>query len=115
MKYLFLLYADESKMPAPGSPEMDKQQGAYGAFYEEVSGAGLFTAGDPIHASAQAHTVRSRGGAVDAKAGPFATGSDQIIGFYVLDVASEDDAIKYAAKIPAAQVGAVEVRPIVQM
>lgn len=115
MKYLYLLYADESQMPAPGSPEMDKQQGAYGAFYEEVSGAGLFNAGDPIHSSTKAHTVRTRNGSVDAKAGPFSPSGDQIIGFYVLDVASEEDAIKYAGKIPAAHVGAVEVRPIVQM
>ena len=115
MKYLFLLYADESQMPAPGSPELNQQLAAYGAFYEEAAGAGVFSAGDPIHGSSAAKTVRTRGDSVDSQAGPFSAGGDQIIGFYVLDVASEAEAITYASKIPAAGVGAVEVRPILQM
>ena len=115
MKYLFLLYADESQMPAPGSPELNQQLAAYAAFYDEAAGAGVFSAGDPIHASSAAKTVRTRAGSVDSQAGPFSAGGDQIIGFYVLDVASEEEAVTYASKIPAASVGAVEVRPILQM
>jgi hypothetical protein len=115
MKYLFLLYADESRTPAPDSAEMQTQQAAYGAFYEEVAGAGVMKGGDPVHGSAQARVVRSRNGSVDATSGPFSPGGEQIIGFYVLDVASEDEAVKYAAKIPAASVGAVEVRQILAL
>ena len=114
MKYLYLLYADESQTPAPDSPEMNQQQAAYGRFYEEVAGAGVMQGGDPVHASSTSTTVRARGGSVERKAGPHTPGGEQIIGFYVLDVASEDEAIKYAAKIPAASVGAVEVRQILQ-
>ena len=115
MKYLFLLYADETLMPAPGSPEMIQQGAAYGAFYEEVEGAGVIRAGDPIRSSSESRTVRSRDGVVDSQPGPFSPGGEQIIGFYVLDVASEEDAVSYASKIPAASHGAVEVRPILQM
>jgi hypothetical protein len=114
VKYLYLLYADESKMPAPDSAEMNQQQAAYGAFYEEVTGAGVMKDGDPVHSSAQATTVRARGGDVEKTAGPHSPGGEQVIGFYVLDVPSEAEAIAYAAKIPAASVGAVEVRKILQ-
>jgi hypothetical protein len=115
MKYLFLLYADESAAPAPGSPALEQQQEAYGRYYQEVSERGLFQSGDPVQPSATATTVRVRNGSPQATAGPFASGSDQVIGFYVLDCKDQDEAVTYAAKIPAASQGAIEVRPILQM
>ena len=111
-KYLYLLYADEAKLPRPGSPQFDDQNDAYGRYYEEVSGKGLFQSGDPVQPSAAATTVRVRDGAMRASAGPVAPDGEQIIGFYVLDCKDHDEAVAYAAKVPAASVGAVEVRPI---
>lgn len=115
MKYLFLLYADESAAPAPGSPDLELQVAAYGRYYEEVSGRGLFQSGDPVQPSRTATTVRVRDGAPQTATGPFVPGKDQVIGFYVLDCKDGDEAVTYAAKIPAASHGAVEVRPIFQM
>jgi hypothetical protein len=115
MKYLYLLYADESQMPAPGSPEMLQQLDGYNAFYKEVSEKNLVKAGDPIQGSDSSVTVRARNGSVETSPGAFAKTGDQIIGFYVLDCASQDEAVKYAAKIPAAQHGAIEVRPILDL
>ena len=115
MKYLFLLYADETHMPAPGSPEMNQELEGYNAFYEEVSTAGVLQAGDPVQGSATSTTVRVRSGSTEAVKGPFAPEGNQVVGFYVLDCASADDAVKYAAKIPAAHHGAVEVRPILSL
>lgn len=112
-KYLYLLYADESKMPAPDSPQMQQQQTAFGQYYDEISGRGMFKGGDPVLPSATAKTVRVRNGSTKTTSGPFSTGSDQIIGFYVIDAKNEDEAIAYAAKVPSASVGAIEVRPIV--
>jgi hypothetical protein len=114
MKYLFLLYADESQGPRPGSPEMDRQQAAYGAYYEDVAGHGLFKAGEPVQPSATATTVRVRDGSTQSARGPFGNGKDQLVGFYVLDLKDESEAVRYAARIPAASHGAVEVRPIVE-
>ena len=115
MKYLYLLYADETRMPAPGSPEMQQQLEGYNAFYAEVEAAGAVKGGDPVQGSATSTTVRVRNGSVEPTKGPFSPGGEQVIGFYVLDCASEDDAVKYAAKIPAAQHGAVEIRPIMSL
>ena len=48
MKYLYLLYADESKMPAPGSPGFDAQNDAFNNYFAEIDGKGMFKAGDPV-------------------------------------------------------------------
>jgi hypothetical protein len=109
MKVLCLLYADESRFPSPGGPEV---QAAHGAFYEEVSGRGVFAGGDAVQPSSTATTVSVRDGGTDASAGPAKPGGEQIIGFYVLDVADQKEALELAARVPAARNGRVEVRPI---
>ena len=111
MKYLFLLHSDESKAPAPDSPEMGQLQAAYGKFFEELN-EGVFLGGDPVQISSTAFTVRQRNGETQRSAGTLAPDSDPVIGYYVLECASDDEAAGYAAKIPAAGVGAIEVRPI---
>jgi len=45
--------------------------------------------------------------------GPATTGAEQIIGFYVIEAKNQDEAIAYAAKVPSAAVGSIEVRPII--
>jgi len=112
MKYLFLLYADENGGPEPGSAEGQAEYAAYGAFFEEVDGQGKFMSGDPVQPSTTATTVSVRGGKTDTASGPARPGGEQLIGFYVLDVADEAEAVALAAKIPAAKRGRVEARPI---
>ena len=115
MKYLYLLYADESKMPAPDSPQMQQQQAAFGKYYEELSGKGMFKGGDPVQPSKTSKTVRVRNGHTESTSGPFVKTGDQLVGFYVIEAKDLDEAVEYAAKCPVAHVGAMEVRPIVQM
>jgi hypothetical protein len=115
VKYLYLLYADESKMPAPGSPAFDGQNDAFNKYFELLDGKGMFKAGDPVQPSRTSKTVRVRNGATKADSGPFVPGGDQLVGFYVIEAKDLDEAVEYAAKCPAAHVGALEVRPIVQM
>ena len=115
MKYLYLLYADESKMAAPGSPAFEAQNNAFNQYYDELSGAGLFKGGDPVKPSATSQTVRVRNGATTTAPGPFAAGAEQLVGFYLVECKDDAEAAAYAAKCPAASVGAVEVRPIFQV
>jgi hypothetical protein len=115
VKYLVLLWHDESKLAAPGTAAFDQQQAAYGGFFEEASGAGVLAAGDPLQPSARGRTVTVRNGSTSNAAGPFSKGPEQLIGFYVLDCADDNAASTWAAKIPAASSGAVEVRPILSM
>jgi hypothetical protein len=113
MKFLYLLYADESKMPAPDSAQMQQQEAAFGAYYDELSKRGMFKAGDPVQPSKTATTVRVRNGSTKTASGPATSGSEQVIGFYVVEAKNQDEAIAYAAKVPSAAVGSIEVRPII--
>lgn len=63
----------------------------------------------PVHT---ATTVRVRDGKVSIMDGPFAETKEQLAGFYLIEARHLDEAIELAAKIPPAQVGSIEVRPI---
>jgi hypothetical protein len=115
VKYLYLLYADESKMPAPGSAAFNAQNDAFNNYFAELDGKRMFKAGDPVQPSKTSKTVRVRNGHTDATTGPFVKTGDQLVGFYVIEAKDLDEAVAYAAKCPVAQAGAMEVRPIVQM
>jgi hypothetical protein len=56
--------------------------------------------------------VRVRGGKTATTDGPFAETKEQLGGYYILDVANLDEAIRWAAKCPGAPTGSIEVRPI---
>jgi len=109
MKYLALLYADESKTPAPGSPEMNQILEAYGQFFQEITPTGVMTGGDPVQVSSTSTTVRAHNGSVERTPGPFSPGGEQIIGFYLFECASDNEAIGWVAKHPG---GAVRRRRI---
>jgi hypothetical protein len=114
-KYMVLLYAPESAMPRPGTPEFDAQNAAYGAVYEDFVKRGAFVSGDPLGPSATATQVRVREGRRQDASGPANANGEQLIGYYVLECKDQQEAGELAAKIPAAQVGTVEVRPVHQM
>jgi hypothetical protein len=114
-KYMVLLYANEAGLPRPGTPEFDAQNDAYGKVYENFSSRGVFVSGDPLGPSAAATSVRVRNGQTANAQGPAAPGAEQLIGYYVLDCSTPQEANELAATIPCAAVGTVEVRPVMQM
>jgi len=114
-KFMVLLYANESALPRPGTPEFDKQNAAYGAAYENFAKRGAFVSGDPLTASAGATSVRIRGGQRQDTPGSAAGGPEQLIGYYVLECKDQQEASDLAATIPAAWIGTVEVRPVLVM
>ncbi len=114
-KYMVLLYAAESGMPRPGTSEFDAQNAAYNAVYENFAKRGAFVSGDPLSPSGSATSVRVRDGRRQDTPGPAARSDEQLIGYYVLECKDQQEASELAAMIPAAQVGTVEVRPVIQM
>ncbi len=109
MQYLLLIYGPESESE-DFSPETME---AYNAFWEHVSARGALKAGEALHPASTATTVRVRDGKTVTTDGPFAETKEILGGFYIVDVADLDEALGYAAMIPGAKTGSVEVRPIV--
>ena len=110
MKYACLLYADESLDPDPSSPEFEQMMAEYMAFGEAAGDRIL--GGEPLEPTSTATTVHVRDGETVTTDGPFAETKEQLGGFYILDCENLDEAIRWAAQIPAARSGRVEVRPI---
>lgn len=113
MKYMMLIYNNEQHEASRPKGEMEKVMQDYGTFTEDVRNSGIFHGGDALHPVAQATTVRVRDGQTLSTDGPFAETKEQLGGFYILDCKDLDEAIEYAAKIPGAETGSIEVRPVV--
>jgi hypothetical protein len=109
VQYMLLIYAAEQGEDDPTILQR------YGAFSQEVRDAGKFVAGDRLDASSTATLVRVQDGETLMTDGPFAETKEQLGGFYILDCESLDEALAYAAQIPAAEHGAIEVRPVMEV
>ena len=87
----------------------------YGAFAKDASEKGKMAGGNPLEAVATATTVRVRDGKTESVDGPFAETKEQLGGFFILDCEDLDEAIEYASRIPSAEFGSIEIRPVRQM
>jgi hypothetical protein len=109
MRYLLLIYEDESN-PPPDDAEM----GRWFQVTDEMRQAGIHQAGEALHPTSAATTVRVKNGEAVATDGPFAETREQLGGFYMIDVDDLDAAIEWAAKMPNAYKGSIEVRPVME-
>ena len=112
MKYAFTIYTDETQRENATPEQMQQMSQAYFELTQEMEQKGVLVAGDGLYPTSTATTVRVRDGERNVTDGPFAETKEQLGGFYVLDVKDLDEAIEWAAKIPAAQFGSVEIRPV---
>jgi hypothetical protein len=112
MKYAFNIYVDESQRASASDEDQQAMSQAYGVLTQEMEQKGVLVAGEGLYPTQTATTVRVREGDRDVTDGPFAETKEQLGGFYVLDVKDLDEAIEWAAKIPGAQIGSIEIRPV---
>ena len=115
MQYLLAIYRDESHEPENGTPEFDDILKRYTKLTEDLEAAGVFIDGRPLEPVSTATTVRVRGGRTLTTDGPFAETKEQLGGFYLIECADLDEAISWAARIPASEIGSIEIRPIMQI
>jgi hypothetical protein len=113
MKYLCLIYENEKQWESLPPAESEAIMGEYFAFTDGIRSNGKYVAGEALHPTATATTVRVRNGKVSTTDGPFAETKEQLGGFYLIEAKDLNDAIQVAAKIPSARLGSVEVRPVV--
>ena len=111
MQYLLLIYNDEKEWAALSDDERTAITGEYMALVKSMGSA--YVGGAPLHPTTTATTVRVREGDEIVTDGPFAETKEQLGGFFMIDVETVDEALEWAARIPAARYGSVEVRPVV--
>ena len=112
MRYLLLIYNEEKLTAKKSEDAMGQLKGDYRAYTASLKQAGKMLAGDALQPTATATSVRVRSGKTLVTDGPFAETKEQLGGFYMVEAKDLDEAIKWAAGIPGAREGTIEVRPI---
>ncbi|MGH2719747.1 MAG: YciI family protein [Actinomycetota bacterium] len=112
-RYMALIYGSEAGMAAASAEDTAMMVKAYAAYTEAAQAAGIFESGDGLQPTTTATTVRVRDGQASTTDGPFAETKEALGGFYLFKCKDLDEAIEWAAKIPGASYGSIEVRPVI--
>jgi hypothetical protein len=113
MQYMLLIYSTPGRWESLSDDERGAVYAQYAAVGEELRNRGAYVAGAELQGVSSATSVRVRDGETQVTDGPFAETKEALGGYYLIEADSLDDAIAWAAKIPAATHGVVEVRPLV--
>jgi hypothetical protein len=112
MKYLCLVYHEAAKLDALSDHEYDAYVEEVRDFREELRKNGHHLVSSPLQPADTATTVRVRHGKLAISSGPCTVTKEQLDGFYLIEAADLNDAIRVAAKMPSARLGSIEVRPL---
>jgi len=112
MQYLLLIYGNEAAMAAASDADTGKMTGAYAAYNEAMTQAGVTFGGNRLRPSSTATTVRASGGKSQVLDGPYAETKEQLGGYYLIDVPDLDAALSWAERCPGTAYGVIEVRPV---
>ena len=115
MKYLCLIYSEESVVRNMPTPELEAIMGQYLAFTESIEKTGQYLGGNRLEPTKAAATVRVRNGKVSTTDGPFAETKEQLGGYYLVEARDFNEAIQIASRIPGARLGSIEVRPVAEI
>jgi hypothetical protein len=112
VRYSLLIYETPEAYAQREQGDDSPYLGAWRAYYRSLVEAGVYVGGDPLHLPETGTTVRRRDGHRQIQDGPYAHTKEQLAGFIIVELASLDAALDWAARCPASSYGAVEVRPI---
>ena len=110
---MLLIYGEETVWEARSEQEVEALMAGYGTLNGELRTQGRLVRGDELAPTTTATTVQVRKGETLVSDGPFAETKEVLGGYYLIDAESLDEAIEWAAKIPDAHDGKIEIRPIV--
>ena len=113
MQYLLLIYSDESVWESLSEDERRAMYGEYGRLNSDLRAQGKLIAGDELQPVATATSVQVHSGDTIVSDGPFAETKEALGGYYLIEADSLDEAIEWAARIPSARGGTIEIRPTV--
>ena len=114
MQYILMDYVNEAGWPELTRAEQQHWLGAYRAYMEAMTRAGVLRSSNGLQRTSAATTVRVADGKTQALDGPYADSKEQLGGFHIIEVADLDAAIAWAARSPTALHGVVEVRPLME-
>src|SRR5450755_3689690 len=100
-----LLYGESGAGPAPGTAEFARMLEEFGQATQAMAAAGVLVDSSPLRPTSSATTVRVREGEMVLSDGPFAEVKEQLGGYYLLDCADLDEALRWAAMVPSAKYG----------
>ena len=112
MRYMLLIYADETLLT---EPERDACYKESTELAHDMHAKGQFLAAGPLQPTATAASVRIRDGKRLVTDGPFAETREQLGGYFLVEAKDRDEAIAMATRIPMARRGTVEVRPLIDI
>jgi len=112
MKYMLLMYANEAEGSKLTPEELKLVQQAWYSLLKEAKAGGVLISNNGFSPVADATSVRVRDGKTLTIDGPFAETHEQLGGFFLVECKDLDEAIAWAAKIPTAKYGTIEVRPL---
>ena len=113
MKYALLIYETPAAFAKRKNYDANEPMlGAWRLYHRALVDAGIYVGGDPLLAPEMGTTVRVKDGKRDIQDGPYANTKEQLGGFIILELPSLDAALEWAARCPAAAIGAIEVRPL---
>ncbi len=112
MEYLALIHTDEAALKGVSDAERAASYAKYDEFMRDAGNAGVLAGGAELVPTTSATTVRIRDGKQLVTDGPYAEVKEALGGYFLLDCMSIDEAVAWAARIPGASHGAVEVRPV---
>jgi hypothetical protein len=113
MKFIALIYGDESNYSEVTPEESAAIFQAHGEFSQAAGAAGVLEGGDGLQPTSSATTLHVRDGERMLTDGPYAETKEQLGGFYALECKDLDEALEWAARIPEAKTGFIEVRPVI--
>src|SRR5882757_9816004 len=112
MKYMLLVYADENALNDAERADCYRKSSLVA---EEIHASGNYIAASPLQPTSTASSVKVRNGRRLVTDGPFAETREQLGGFFLIDARDLDEALAIAARLPMAQWGTIEVRPVVEI
>jgi hypothetical protein len=115
VKYLCLIYIDETTLDALPKAEMDALIDESLDYDEVLRQGGHYVASNALQSAQTATTVRVRGGKVSTTDGPFAETKEQLGGFILLEARDLNEAIRVASRVPGARLGSLELRPVKEL
>jgi len=115
MKYALLIYAAEKVWTEASKEDRNRIYNEYWAYTVELKKSGKMLSCEPLDPTSTATTIRVRNGKTIPTDGPFADTKEQLGGIYVVDVKDLNEAIAWAAKIPDARNGSIEIRPLMNV